>query len=163
MNKHLAAKQAEMRKRMAEQYPNGVQKKKKKEIRYFSFKEEIKSDPPKLKAPINSHSASAISLAAPSMLVINERSFSESCLSKMGIVARGTVRLFSWPLRELPEKWSFLDKLLVFLEPSFKDDVGKFYDNDGPSMTDIYNANQLDRLDKMLAEHLQMKLDILKR
>ena len=108
--------------------------------------------------------SSKIGLAASiKLLFLDEKAFSEACLPKMLAKARGTHRLFSWSLREFPKKWAFLDKLLVFLEPKFKDDVEKFYDNEGPSMKDIFNDNQLDRLDSMLAEHLQKKLTVLRR
>jgi hypothetical protein len=97
------------------------------------------------------------------LLFLDEKAFSASCLPVMLALAKRTKRIIAWSLRDYPKKWSYLDKLLVFLDPEFKADIEKFYDNEGPSMKDLYDDTQLDNLDELITDQLKKKLNILVR
>ena len=159
MRKHLAAKQAEMRKRMTEPYPSGSRKRKKKEIRYFSFKAETKLDPlkSKPKIPIKANSMLLANLTVPSVLLMNEKQFAESCLPNTMRKAKGLSLLLSNILDYFPKKWTYLDKVLVYVAPSFRDEVEAYYDKDGPSMKELYDDDKLERFDFLLVDLLRNK------
>jgi hypothetical protein len=69
------------------------------------------------------------------LLNINEALYSELCLPETMKIAEQAKRLL-WPLlRQFPKYWSFPDKVLVMLAPTFIQDVANYYYNNFHSPT----------------------------
>jgi len=66
-------------------------------------------------------------------------------------------------IRHLPRGWPFQDKVLVWLAPTFLEDVRHFHRNDGPSIAGIFKEHQLEHLDRDLAKQLSERLQNLSR
>ena len=92
---------------------------------------------------------------------INEQqnSFSKSSLPKTMRTANLYRRGICKQTLDYPKKWSFEDKVLVWLFPSFKNKCEDFYNNNGPKFDENLNKYQLEHIDKDLYEILNKKLN----
>lgn len=83
-----------------------------------------------------------------------DRSFSESYLPLTMGIAEQSRELLSPRLDEFPTGWCFQDRVLVWLAPTFREDVREFYRDNGPDIAAIFKQHHLEHLDKDLAKRL---------
>jgi hypothetical protein len=92
-------------------------------------------------------------------IVIEDKNpFSKSCLPKMVKLAGDSCNLLLPQLAEYPVTWNFFDKVLVYVDSGFREYVEKYYSVNGSNMMGLYQANQINRLDTLLAQELQEKI-----
>ena len=99
----------------------------------------------------------------PTMMLRQECSYTESCIPQTIKIAEQSKNLLYSLIRYLPKVWSFADKVLVFLVPDFRADVRRYYLNDGQNMVNIFDSNQIEELDKLLAQNLTEVLNIVRQ
>lgn len=90
--------------------------------------------------------------------VSQERAYSESYLPLTMKTAEQSKGLIEQEVQQFPRGWPFQDKVLVWLAPTFREDVRHFHRNNGPSIAGIFKEHQLEHLDKDLAKQLCERL-----
>src|SRR5688500_18566555 len=95
--------------------------------------------------------ALTVSTSAPTVMLRQEISCTESCLPETMSIAEQSKDLLAPLLRYSPRAWSFGDMVLVLLAPDFRADIRRHYLNTGPTMMNMFDSNQIEDLDKLLA------------
>jgi hypothetical protein len=90
--------------------------------------------------------------------VSQERAYSESYLPLTIETAEQSRTLIDQETSDFPKGWPFQDKVLVWLAPTFREDVRHFHRNNGPSIAGIFKEHQLEHLDRDLAKQLSERL-----
>ena len=96
-------------------------------------------------------------------LLVPESPYTELCLPQTMALAQQSKKLLYPLLRPFPKSWSFPDKVLVMLAPSFLQDVRSYYSNDGLSMVGMFESNQIEYFDKLLLRDLTKLLTNIKQ
>ncbi len=166
MNKHLEVRQAEMRKRWA----------KSSALANVRVEHTAKNSMPSASKPTHSDNAiTTVSRARKAeigpkldllleyrvcsdLFVSQERAYSESYLPLTTKTAEESQCLIDQELRQFPKGWPFQDKVLVWLAPTFREDVRHFHRNNGPSIAGIFKEHQLEHLDRDLAKQLRERV-----
>ena len=79
-----------------------------------------------------------------------ENDFCESCLPLTMRIAADYQPVILPYLPGTVGEWSYYDRVLVWLVPSLKGDVTKFYASSGPDMASMFKPRQLDYIDEDL-------------
>jgi len=90
--------------------------------------------------------------------VSQDLAYSESFLPLTTKTAEQSKDLIDEQILEFPKGWPFQDKVLVWLAPTFREDVRHFHRNNGPSIAGIFKEHQLEHLDRDLAKQLSERL-----
>jgi hypothetical protein len=90
-----------------------------------------------------------------------EKYFTETCLPRTKTIAFDSCELLLPLVRTYPSSWSFVDKVVVMLAPGLREEVEKYYANEGKCMDEIYLLSQIEYLDQLLARDLKAKLKTL--
>jgi hypothetical protein len=96
------------------------------------------------------------------LLATLEFNFCESSLPSTMDLAFRHKELIRDSLGDLPKEWDLADRVLVWLEPCFKEDVVAWYASIGSKMIEQFQAHQLDRLDETFRDELLHRIAILK-
>jgi hypothetical protein len=63
-------------------------------------------------------------------------------------------------LKETPETWPFMDRVLLWLAPTFREDIERYHAGNGPSMRDRFDERQLETLDRLLERQLESIIEM---
>ena len=85
--------------------------------------------------------------------------FSQSCLPLTVELAKGLKDDILGELGSANATWSFDDRLLAWLHPSFEAKVRAYYSGDGTALDSMFDAHQCQRLDQLLLGVLIQRLD----
>src|SRR3990172_11182432 len=91
-----------------------------------------------------------------------EASFTRSCMPETQGYAEDNISLLEPLLAKMDPRWSFSDKVLVFVFPSFEKEVTECYDGDGRPMLNLLQPHQVDSIDHAAKRVLKDKLRCLK-
>jgi hypothetical protein len=91
--------------------------------------------------------------------VSQERSYAEFYLPLTIKSAEQSRTLIEPETSEFPKAWPFQDKVLVWLAPTFRDDVSYFHRNNGPNIDGLFEEHQLNHLDRDLGEATRRALE----
>jgi hypothetical protein len=150
MGKYLIMKQAEMRRRWGKPGPSNanlqvVSSASKNEPK-ASTKDRKRAEPTQLQP----HSQ-----LLQSPVVSQEPAYIESCLPLTIELAERYRKRLGSKLKEFPKSWPFADRLLVALEPSFKNDVHGYHSMNKLGTSAMFKEHQLEHLDKDLERKLR--------
>ena len=82
------------------------------------------------------------------LLLSQEDAFTQTALPMTMSLAKALKSVIAGRLGRHTEKWPFEDRVLVWLEPSLRDDIERFHSSSGPNMVGIFKSWQVERLDQ---------------
>lgn len=85
---------------------------------------------------------------------VETRRFGDSCLPLTMELGRLVRRALARRLARLPAAWPVDDRILALADPSFSAAIARFHDEDGPSLTDALDEDELAALDRRLLRRL---------
>ena len=79
--------------------------------------------------------------------ILQERTFSETCLPLTMEMANHVEELLLPMLNTFPKTWPFEDRVLAWLVPTLADDIKAFHDSSGDAMDEVFQEHQINHMD----------------
>ena len=89
-----------------------------------------------------------------------EYCFSESCLPLLSELTAMNANAILSHLTHIEPGWSFFDRVLAWIIPSFYDQIAAFYSGQGDQMIKLYTKEQLIFYDDAASRFIRRKLGI---